>query len=372
MLAGIAAAKVRLDSIARDGSMRAFTDALDPRIVVVLRARDSLVGPAAVLAVLNALHMSEGRPALRMDAGDVTLCADGAYEYLGDLTIRENFTYRRPREETARYAAKWEFDGTRYHLVRLALYPPESEADAREDVCASRSAAEFGTRRWLVSIMPGLTAYQQGASSDAVGGQMRRAGYFFSGPLPGDGTITGPGFSGPGTSERPANLGYPSEAKVAPLGVLSVRGRIGWGWSVEWYTDLSAYEWTGYAQNDTAGGGAGWRALMTHRGIASGLQIGYEWARLRVAAGPALVRSNIRWRATKYPDELHPGSADLNAVGWSAAAAWQQPLSGPVFLELRLQHSFGLTAMRPAIATSAPASVELGRTSVGVFMGVVF
>lgn len=349
----VAEAKAQLDTAFRRVDPARVEALLDPRATIVLRGRDSVSGAPAVVRALRAAYPGVGQPVVFMHAGDADLCTDGVYEYRGTLGVTITASDRAPRYADFRYAAKWESDGQSVRLVRLALYPPESEVEPREDLCPSRSVADFPARRALLSFMPGPMAFQGGASRDGFAAHMQRARHAVHNVM------------------APFDPDFPRADATASGGTLAIRARVGRGWALEGYLALDDAQWTAQATDTVAG--AGWISTVNLSTRPLGVLVAYEWDAWRLAAGPGMVRAHLRWRETQLP--LQVGGVkvqDSDAWGATLLAAYTRPLAGPLFVEVRLQHTFGLSIAVPAIANVPAGKFDGGGTTIGVHLGISY
>ena len=301
-------ANARLDSALRTTNPRHLEAELDPRSTIVMRGRDRIVGAEAVVRALRAEYPEVGEPSIFMHADERELCVDGACEYLGTLGIQIVAADRRPRYADFRYAAKWESDGERVRLVRLALYPSESEHSAREALCSSRGAVEYPSRRLVLTFMPGPIAVQENGSRSGFWSQLGANGLLVSDPHP----LIEPGFT--------------SEAGADPWGVVAARVRLGMGASLELFWGLGDQQWN--AQASATQSAQDRLSYVEFRSRPYGVLAGYEW------------------------------------VG-----AYSRPLAGDLVAELRLQHTFGLVTDLPSIAGAPVGRVDLAGTSFGFHLG---
>ncbi|MBI3789663.1 MAG: hypothetical protein HY275_02160 [Gemmatimonadetes bacterium] len=346
----VAEAKARLDTAMRTANARTLEAELDPRTTIVIRGRDSIVGSAAVVAALREQYPGVGQPSIFMHADELDLCVDGAYEYMGAIGIAIVASDRAPRYADFRYAAKWESDGTRVRLVRLALQPPESESSARESLCASRAAIEYPQRRLVVTFMPGLLGAQRSAGRAAFGSALGAQGLVVTDP------------------REPVAKGYVNQPASDPWGILAARLRLVGGLALEGYWALDDGVWN--AQAVPAAPGIDRISYIEARTRESGGLLSYEWERWRVAAGVATAA--VRWRILDMANGVIATPervVDANPTGTVLLGAYTQPLTGRLIAELRVQHVFGMEAPVPSVGTAPPQRVAMGGTTFGLHLG---
>lgn len=346
-------AKARLDTALRTANATRLEAELDPRATLVIRSRDSIVGAPAVVASLRAQYSGVGQPSLFMHADELDLCLDGAYEYLGSLGVTIEAADRRTTYADFRYAAKWESDGTRVRLVRLALQPPESESPAHGPLCESRSAAEFPERRVVVTFMPALLAAQPAFGREAFGRLLGGRGLVVS------------------DVRNFIAAGYSSEPAHDAWGVLAARVRLGLGFAAEGFASLDDAIWTAQAEPRT--NPLSQVSYVEFRTRPVGALVSWEYDRWRVGAGVASARLHWRWVDMAGGAAINgEANREGTTTGGVLLAAYSRPLMGRLVGEVRLQHLLGMEADVPSILGASAGRVSLGGTTLGVHLGVTF
>lgn len=261
----------------------------------VLRGRDSI---AAVLARLGG-----GGGRLFFGPEQFDGCTDGAIEWGGSWAL-----IRASAGDTLRgtYAIQWRrLDG---HLRIQTLVLAGRGGAPRVRCPTSRTVAAYRQARWVAAgVLPVLGRSSVGPS---IAEEMDRRGY----PDRNLDSTTG--------AENRSNHGK------TPV-MLSLRGRLMPALWLEAVLSVNAYQATSRRMIGTTN----WRAVTTSR--AHAVLAGYEWRNLRVAAGPALVRSSsaMRWRGPNV--EGDSVTVSTNSAGVAVQTAFLYPASQRVAIELR-------------------------------------
>lgn len=298
-LAAAGAARVELQRAVAAGDLAAVvalftTDAQVRSASRVLRGRDSI---AAALA-----RIAPGTGRLFFGPEQFENCTDGAIEWGGSWALI------RAGADTLRgsYAIQWRrLDGA-LRIQTLAL--AGRGASPRVRCPSTRTGAAYrGARFVAAGVFP---LFGRSSVGPSIAEEMDRRGY----PDRNVDSTTG--------AENRSNHGK------TPV-MLSLRARVRPGIWVEAVLSATSYE----ATSRRMIGNDNWRAVTTSR--AHALLAGYEWRTLRLAAGPALVRSStaMRWRGPNVAGDST--TVATTSAGVAAQAALLYPASQRVAFELR-------------------------------------
>lgn len=299
-LAAAGAARAELQRAAAAGDLAAVVAFFSADAQVrsgsrVVRGRDSI---AAALAGFTA-----GPGRLFFGPEQFDGCTDGGIEWGGSWAF-----IRTDAGDTLRgtYAIQWRRLNGELRIQTLVLAGRGGSPRVR---CpTSRTGAAYRQARWVAAgVFP---VVGQSSVGPSIGEEMDRRGH----PDRNVDSTTG--------AENRSNHGK------TPV-MLSVRRRVMPSLWIEAVLSVTSYQATSRRMIGTTN----WRAVTTSR--AHALLAGYEWRTLRMAAGPALVRSSsaMRWRGPNL--EGDSTTVATSNAGFAAQASFLYPASQRVAFELR-------------------------------------
>ena len=367
----VAAAKLRFNTAARARDIAGMMALFEQGAMVITATGDTLRGRAAIAERVAAIAPASGAVAQLLPRR-VEACIDGATEFGGDWSVRP-LAASAPEIARGAYAIRWSYDPGAGMQVRTLVLHGGSAADRargqREVRCVPPHVRTFAARRLELSVSPPRAGLWSSRAGESIGDGMRAQGFTTRALITADGESIQPGLDS-------------EEAESS--GAVAIRWRVRPAIVVELFAPFAPLESVvrGYNESESAD------VAVLHSGRIAGAIASYEWRRLRIGAGPVVMRSTWREREQRrvsvrssttgeflrFDDEGFPEGEAYTSTSISGLveAGYTYPITARVFLDARAhQRAFASHTTR-GTTSLGPVEVDLGGFTAAFGLGVAF